>query len=153
MQLINGTVWHSLIHNIMKIINNCRTLTPFNKEIKYIQIYSAVNHNRKACLLEKASEEKGFGHMLSCEQHPAPSLWRLPESLRGSKLMPARALGFVISTLAAHLHVAQSAGEEKECTRKSFCSAKHLHPQHTNENKLLPKTFLDRLSMRNLSDS
>lgn len=112
MQLINGTVWHSLIHNIMKIINNCRTLTPFNKEIKYIQIYSAVNHNRKACLLEKASEEKGFGHMLSCEQHPAPSLWRLPESLRGSKLMPARALGFVISTLAAHLHVAQSAGEE-----------------------------------------
>lgn len=35
------------------------------------------------------AEEKGFGHMLSCERHPAPSPWRPPESVRGSKRMPA----------------------------------------------------------------
>lgn len=62
----------------------------------------------------ESERRKGFGHMLSRERHPAPSPWRLPESVRGSKLMPARALGFVISTLAAHLNVSQSAGEDNK---------------------------------------
>lgn len=84
LKLINRTVWHSLIHDIVKIINHYKTLKPYNKEINSIQIYiySAANDVRKACLLEKATEEKGFGHMLSCERLPAPSPWRLPESVR-----------------------------------------------------------------------
>lgn len=131
MQLINGTVWHSLIHN-MKIINNSRALTPFNKnKIKCSQTHSAVNDERKMRLLEKAREEKGFGHMLSGERHPAPSPWRLPESIRGSKRMPARALGLVISTLAAPL-CSISRRRERVQNKVFFARHKHSHPQHTD---------------------